>query len=139
MNFPYFLDDNLARGIFGFILLTTLMLLIWQKDKSVFGFLGIIFSTTLFGFLVIKTNFLVSILFFAIAGFCIAWMGRDELVKGRKWFVALFIVSVVIGVFYLFIGERALGESLFMMSIVSLASLATSYYKRVTGHPLPEE
>ena len=63
-------------------------------------------------------------------GFFIAWLTRDELIQGRKYFRALVIASII-GVIWTWIyGRRAETWSLGFVFIVSLISLIKSKNKK---------
>lgn len=66
------------------------------------------------------------------AGYLLAWLARDELVAGRKWFVALAVVSVlaVIPVGF-FSGFRLpIILTCFFIAIISLVAVWKGYDKR---------
>ena len=60
------------------------------------------------------------------AGFLIAWLGRDELVDGKKWFKGLIISSVVLaGLLWLF-GLDYISLTLGFIAIASFISVIKS-------------
>lgn len=79
---------------------------------------------------------IVEILILALAipvGFLIAYLARDELIAGRKWFLALALLSVLFGIFsYLFLGNLEVALSCYFVSIVSLVSMTAGRNKRWT-------
>lgn len=65
-------------------------------------------------------------------GYLIAWLARDELIAGRKYFRILIILGLVSGGWFYLIGKRYMGFSSGFISIVSLMSLIKSNDKRWT-------
>jgi hypothetical protein len=66
-------------------------------------------------------------------GYLIAWMARDELVAGQKWFRALVVASVVLaGLCWLFGALIYLPLALIFIAIVSFVSLVKSKDKKWT-------
>jgi len=59
------------------------------------------------------------------AGYLLAYLCRDELVTGRKWFRLLALISGWVGVFFLFF-NFTIAFSLFFIAIVSLISYEKS-------------
>jgi len=60
-------------------------------------------------------------------GYLIAWMARDELVSGRKWFRALIILGVIIGGWFYLVGNNAIALTGVFISIVSFVSYWKSF------------
>lgn len=78
----------------------------------------------------LKEVLIVIILISAVPlGYLLAYLCRDELKQGRKWFKLLVFVSVLLAVIFLFF-NLAIALTLFFISIVSLISLIKSYDKR---------
>lgn len=65
-------------------------------------------------------------------GLLIACMCKDELVDGRKWFVVLFIVGVIFGLWFFLIDNNVVGYTLIFISIISLVSYIKSFNKKWT-------
>jgi len=66
-------------------------------------------------------------------GYLLAYLCRDELVQGRKWFLSLAVLSLISSFFVVFLnfkGKFAVILSLFYIAIVSLISLYLSYNKK---------
>ena len=75
----------------------------------------------------------VLILILAIpAGFLIAWMARDELIDGQKWFRALVVVSIVLAGLFYFYGQGYVALTCLFIAIVSFISLMKSRDKKWT-------
>lgn len=73
----------------------------------------------------------VAILILAIpVGFLIAWMGRDELKQGRKYFRILLIASLIIGAYGFFFGKNYVSLTMGFVFIVSIISLIKSKDKK---------
>ena len=66
------------------------------------------------------------------AGYLIAWMARDELADGRKWFGALVIICVVLAAIFTYFGFVYIALSLEFIGIVSLISVIKSRDKKWT-------
>ena len=63
-------------------------------------------------------------------GLLVAYMSRDELVIGRRWFTLLFIVSFLAGFWLFLIDKNAEMYSSFFISIVALTSYIKSFDKK---------
>ena len=78
----------------------------------------------------------VALLLFVLAfplGFAIAYLARDELIAGRKWFLALMAVSLIFGVYFAYLGNYPVSISLAFIFIVTLVSFIKSKDKKFTG------
>ncbi|MBM3232737.1 hypothetical protein FJZ18_01055 [Candidatus Pacearchaeota archaeon] len=64
-------------------------------------------------------------------GFIIAWLARDELIIGRKWFIAIILTSILSTIIFLFF-DMVASLSSFFIFIVSLISWIKSFDKRWT-------
>jgi len=60
------------------------------------------------------------------AGFLIAWMARDELAEGRKWFRAMVIASLTLAILFWILGFVYISLTLIFITIVSFISLIKS-------------
>lgn len=69
-------------------------------------------------------------------GYLIAWLAKDELIAGRKWFVALIVLSIVVGIFFYFSGLRHISWTSGFVFIVSFISLMKSGDKKWTKKKL---
>lgn len=70
------------------------------------------------------------------SGYLIAWLARDELIQGRKWFHALIILSVIVGIiFYLLKISYIAWASVFII-IICLISLIKRKDKKWTKKKL---
>ena len=79
------------------------------------------------------TQFSVIILLLAIpAGFLIAWMARDELVSGRKWFKLIIILSAVLGILFFIFERNEISFSLAFILITAFISYWKSFDKKWT-------
>jgi hypothetical protein len=63
-------------------------------------------------------------------GYLLAWLCRDELIDGQKWFYAIVICSVMFGGWFFLIGERVIGESCLFIAVVGFISLMKSSDKK---------
>ena len=59
-------------------------------------------------------------------GYLIAWLAKDELVAGKKWFRVLIILSILISAWFYLIGEKYISWTTGFILIVSLISLIQS-------------
>ena len=78
--------------------------------------------------------FEIIILILAIpSGFLISWLCREELIAGRKWFLALMAVSLIFGVYFAYLGNYPVSIGLDFIFIVTLISFIKSKDKKFTG------
>ena len=70
------------------------------------------------------------------SGYLIAWLARDELVAGRKWFYILIFLSVVVWVVFYFKGKEYASWTSGFIIIVSFISLMKSKDKKWIGKKL---
>jgi len=63
-------------------------------------------------------------------GFLIAWLGRDELIQGRKWFKAIVWVSIILGIIFIILERFYISWTMGFIMIVSGISLWKSYDKK---------
>lgn len=63
-------------------------------------------------------------------GYLLAYLCRDELKDGRKYFKLLVFLSAILGIVFLFL-DLIVGLSLIFISVVSLISLIKSYNKNL--------
>lgn len=66
------------------------------------------------------------------AGFLVSWFSRDELVKGRKWFRILIIVSAIGIVWFWLIDSRYTSLTFGFIFLLSIVSLMKSHDKKWT-------
>ncbi len=60
-------------------------------------------------------------------GFLIAWLARDELVQGRKWFRILVILSIISGISLFLFDAVAAALTCTFIALVSLVSYWKSF------------
>ena len=73
------------------------------------------------------------ILFLAIpVGFLIAWLARDELIMGRKWFVALIVLSILDLLFSILMELNYLAMTVLFVMVVTGISYWKSYDRKWT-------
>jgi len=63
-------------------------------------------------------------------GYLLAYLARDELVVGRKWFKALVILGVVVGGWFALTGDYAVAWSSGFIAVTSFVSVWKSYDKK---------
>ncbi len=66
-------------------------------------------------------------------GYLIAWLARDELIAGKKFFKALIGAAAILIVIFSFFGNLYIVLTLIFISVVSFVSLKKSYDKIWTG------
>ena len=64
------------------------------------------------------------------SGFLIAWLAKDELIQGRKWFRILIISSILFGIWFYLIGQSYIVWVFGFILIVSLIGLIKSNDKK---------
>lgn len=75
----------------------------------------------------------ITILLLAIPiGYLITWLAKDELILGRKWFKLIILTSIILGIFYYFIGNSTMMLTNLFIAILSVVSLMKSYDKKWT-------
>ena len=57
------------------------------------------------------------------AGFLVAWLAKEEIEEGKKWFRILVIASAALALFFWVFGARYVSLTLVFIAIVSLISL----------------
>tara|TARA_Y100000310_G_C20674537_1_gene812185 strand:+ start:333 stop:590 length:258 start_codon:yes stop_codon:yes gene_type:complete len=65
-------------------------------------------------------------------GYLIAWLARDELLVGRKYFRILIIGSILAGIWFYLVKRWELVLSMAFLLIISLISLVKSQDKKWT-------
>jgi len=63
------------------------------------------------------------------SGFFIAYLTNDELVAGRKWFLALIFLGISLGAFFIYLKNLTVVFSLVFLIIVSCISYWKSFDK----------
>lgn len=78
----------------------------------------------------IKELLIVMIIVLAFpVGYLLAYLCKDELVSGRRWFMGLLSLGLVLGIFFLFF-NLSIALTLIFVFIVSFISLKKSYDKK---------
>ena len=73
----------------------------------------------------------IIILLLAIpTGYLIAWLANDELVAGRKWFISLIILSIILGLIFYFKNIIYAALTNVFIIVVAFISLMKSYDKK---------
>lgn len=81
----------------------------------------------------IKEMLVVVLILLSIpAGYWIAWLCRDELIMGRRWFKAIVILSVLLGLMFLFYNRIEIALMMLFVLIVSFISYKKSFDKKWT-------
>ena len=65
-------------------------------------------------------------------GYLIAWLARDELVVGRKWFKILIVISLISAILAIYFRKTDIFFSSSFISIATLISLVKSANARWT-------
>lgn len=63
-------------------------------------------------------------------GYWLAYVARDELVDGRKWFKTIIIVGILLGIWFFLTGFKASGYTSFFVSILGIIAYVKSYDKK---------
>jgi len=80
----------------------------------------------------IKEILVIVIILLSIpAGYLIAWLCMDELVIGRRWFKLIMILSILLGLIFLFY-NIIIALTMFFILIVALISYRKSFDKKWT-------
>ena len=81
--------------------------------------------------MVIKIILYVIVVLLSIpVGLWIAWLARDELVKGRKWFKIVIVLSIVSGIAFAFLGKYNEMLALVVLVIISAVAYLKSFDKK---------
>ena len=78
---------------------------------------------------------LIEIIFLFLAiptGYILAYLSRDELVAGRKWFKVIIIASFLTGIWFYFTGQTFITYTTAFILIATFISLTKSYDKKWT-------
>ena len=69
-------------------------------------------------------------------GYLLAWLARDELVAGRKWFIALAVVSILclIPVYFIISNQLPAILTLLFIAIISLIAIWKSHDKKFVNN-----
>lgn len=79
----------------------------------------------------INIVYALAILIIAIPiGYWLAYIARDELVDGRKWFKIIVIGGILLGIWLFLIGFKAAGYTSFFVSILGIIAYVKSYDKK---------
>ncbi len=70
------------------------------------------------------------------AGYWIAWLCRDELIDGRKWFRLVIVVSILLTVIFFLLGNYSVALTMSFIFIVTLISLMKSFDKSWTNRKI---
>jgi len=76
--------------------------------------------------------YLIFLVVSVAAGYLIAWLSRDELIVGRKWFQGLVIASFVLGLGFLLFGYYSGSWLCLFILVVSWISYVKSKDKKWT-------
>ena len=117
--------------IFLLAVAVALILVLLNKDSSFVGFVALIGVCVVSFFVAyyFQSLFLI-VIFSAVIGLIVSYMGYDELVKGRKWFYFISISAFVLEIFEFVMGNSAEGFWLASVSLISFTSVVLSYNKK---------
>ena len=65
-------------------------------------------------------------------GYLLAWMARDELISGRKWFKIIILLSLILSIIFLILKEIVIFFTLIFILIVTLISFIKSSDRKWT-------
>ena len=63
-------------------------------------------------------------------GYLLAWLCKEELVEGRKWFRVLFVVFVILSVWFFLIGQKVMALTSVFIVIVAIVNYVLSSDKK---------
>ena len=66
------------------------------------------------------------------SGFLIAWLCKDELIKGRFWFLVIFYFGIIVGSIFFHAENYVVMNSCFFISSISIVSYCKSYDRKWT-------
>ncbi len=73
----------------------------------------------------------ITILLLAIpSGYLIAWLAKDELIFGKRWFKLLIVLSLFSGIIFYFAGLNYIALTNAFIAIIALVSLMKSKDRR---------
>lgn len=136
----WFIEEHLAHWIIGIVGILAASVILLQRDRSVkeiltlFGLCGI-----LIGMSVWLSSYLLFIASTVVLGLVVAWMGRDELVKGRLWIVIATLAGLTSAFIALFVGAREVLWGSVSVIGVSASAWVMSYRRSWTSHPLVDD
>jgi len=79
----------------------------------------------------------ILVIFVAIPlGYWVAYLARDELVIGRKWFLLVMIVSAIMAVMSFVFRDTVIGFSSLFILLFTYISYWKSFDKKFTGKPI---
>jgi hypothetical protein len=117
----------------GLLALICIVVVLYNKDTSLLviaSLIGLCSVGTLVSWLVSLPYLLI---IWAIPlGFTISWFSRDELLLGRRWFYAAFIVSLVMSIIFFVKKNSIISYSLLFVALISVVSVYQSYDTRWT-------
>ncbi len=117
----------------GLLALICIVVVLYNKDTSLLGIaslIGLCSVGTLVSWLVSLPYLLI---IWAIPlGFTISWFSRDELLLGRRWFYAAFIVSLAMSIIFFVKKNSIISYSLLFVALISIVSVYQSYDTRWT-------
>ena len=76
---------------------------------------------------------LASLILSVLVGYFIAWLCRDELKQGRKWFKLLIALSFLTGIVFLFYYKIEIVLTCAVIIIISVISLVKGYDRKWVG------
>ncbi len=65
-------------------------------------------------------------------GYLLAWMARDELIIGRKWFRIMMVLSILLSILFLILNNFAIFYTLIFILIVAFISYKKGFDKKWT-------
>lgn len=80
--------------------------------------------------MVIIVSWLIVVLLAVSTGFLIAYLAKDELVAGRKWFSWIFIIGLLAGICFFITNKISESYSFIFLAIICLISYLKSFDKK---------
>ena len=117
--------------IFLAIILIALIIVLFNKDSSFAGFVLLIGSCIVsFAIAYYFESLFLIVIFSAVLGLIVSYMGYDEIVKGRKWLYILAIGGFALEIIEFSMGNKIEGFWLASVSLMSFVGIVLSYNKR---------
>ncbi len=116
------------RFILGAVGLASLALIIVNKERSFLYIVGLVASClAAFGIAFSFSQPLLLILLILPVSVYVAWLARDELKVGRRWFFALIVLSRSATLFFLYYGFASQAYASGFVGLGTLVGIVLSY------------
>lgn len=114
--------------IFSVIALATLMVLIINKERSFLYIAGlVVLCAASFWIAYVFAQPLILGVMVILVSLYVAWLARDELRMGRRWFFALVTLSVIATLFFIYLNNRPEAYASSFVGLGAFVALLLSY------------